>query len=210
MARRHQARGMSTLLVILGLVAILGGTFTSGFLAGRHWERVRVLTGLAKPQAPEPERARVPARAADPVVPALTFYQELTAPLASPAPRATPKSEPARQRADAPPKPDSPKIEAAAKAAAAIKSETTAKLEAGPKTGAYTVQVAAYTTRAQADGLVTRLAAHGVTADVSETTTASGVRYRVRVGSYPTKDAARDAVARLAADTRLGGFVAVR
>ena len=190
---------MSTLLVILGLVAVLGGTFTAGFLSGRHWERVRVLAGLVKPQAPEADRARVPARAADPVVPALTFYQDLTAPLASPPPRAA-KADAAR-----------PKSEAVVRAESTAKPESPRAVKEPPRseTG-YTVQVAAYTTRAQADGLVARLASHGFTADVSETSTSAGVRYRVRVGSYPTKDAARDAAARLATETRLGGFVAGR
>ena len=199
MARRRQRRGMSTLLVILGLVAILGGTFTAGFLSGRHWERVQVITGLARPKAPEPERPRVAARAADPVVPALTFYQELTAPLASPPPRA------------AKPEPPRPKPEPAARSEPVPRPEPAgAAKEPATSESGYTVQVAAYATRAQAEGLVARLASHGFAADVSETTTAAGVRYRVRVGSYATRNAARDAAARLATETRLGGFVAVR
>ncbi|MBI1736242.1 MAG: SPOR domain-containing protein [Candidatus Rokubacteria bacterium] len=208
MARRRQRRGISTLLVLLGLVAILGGTFTAGFLAGRHWERVQVITGLAKPQAPpEPERPRVTARAVDPVVPALTFYQELTAPLASPPPRGA-KPEPPRPKPEAAPrvKPEpAPRPEPVAKPEPPGPAKEPVRSDTG-----YTVQVAAYATRAQADGLVARLASHGFAADVSETTTGAGVRYRVRVGSYPTRGAARDAAARLATETRLGGFVAVR
>jgi cell division protein FtsN len=200
MARHRQRGSVSTLLVLLGVVAILGGTFAAGYLSGRHSERVRVLLGLEKPQAPAPDRARVPARAADPVAPTLTFYQELTAPLASPPPRSA-KLEPSRVKPEAP----APRPEPGAKPEA-VRPPRESKSESQ----GYTVQVAAYATRAQADGLVARLASHGFTADVSETTTASGVRYRVRVGSYATRDAARDAVGRLAAETRLGGFVAVR
>ena len=198
MARRAQRRGVSTLLVIVGVLAIVGGTFAAGFLAGRHWERVRVVTGLVKPQASEPERPRLPARQANPAVPALTFYQELTAPLAAPPPRSA-KSDPARPRSE------SPRSEPPAKPEPGAAAREAPRSDAG-----YTVQVAAYASRAQADGLVSRLASHGFKADVSETTTASGVRYRVRVGTYPTRDSARDAAARLATETRLGGFVAAR
>ena len=72
------------------------------------------------------------------------------------------------------------------------------------------MQVAAYATRAQADVLAGRLFARGFTSDVSEITTPTGVRYRVRVGTYPTREAARDMLARLSTDLHLGGFVTVR
>jgi cell division septation protein DedD len=213
---------------MLGVVAVIGGTFMAGFLAGRHWERVRVVAGLVKPQSgQEPARERAGA-IAQPTVPSLTFYQELTAPLASPPPRATKgdarpaKAEPAKTdtpRAEAP-KPEVPKPEIAK--AVAPKAEAprveSPKPEPGgadppPRaqaSGSYTVQVAAYATRAQADVLAGRLFARGFAADVSEITTQTGVRYRVRVGTYPTKEAARDALGRLSADVHLGGFVTAR
>jgi cell division septation protein DedD len=189
---------MSTLLVLVGLLAVLGGTFGAGFLSGRHWERVRVLIGLVKPQAPHAERARVPGRAADPVAPALTFYQDLTAPLASPAPR--------HGKTDTARKPEG----AVRGEPGGVRPEAPRAVKEPPSPAGYTVQVAAYATRAQADGLVARLASQGFPADVSEATTSAGIRYRVRVGHYPTRDAARDAAARLATETRLGGFVAGR
>ncbi len=229
MARRRRGAGISTLFVVLGLVAVLGGTFAAGFFTGRHWERVRVVTGLVKPQAgKEPERRALAGRPTDsPAVPPLTFYQELTAPLASPPPRPSAKAEAHKAaKAGAPkPKPELPKVEPAPEANVEPKPEPKPEPKAGPVTQAaaeapnaarperargYTVQVAAYGTRAQAESLVQRLATLGFQGDVSETTTPAGVRYRVRVGTYPTKEAARDAAGRLGAATSLGGFVAAR
>ena len=248
MARRKRSGGIGTLFVILGIVGIIGGTFTAGFLAGRHWERVRVVAGLVKPQAgKEPARERAgAARPEPPPLPALTFYQELTAPLASPPPRPaksdakSPKAEPATKpdasRVDPPvkpeqvvklepsatkPEPPAPKVVPAPPApkadpapAKADPPKPVATPEPAPAPAdarrSYTVQVAAYATRAQAEALAERLTARGFSADVSETTAPAGVRYRVRVGTYPTKEAAHDLATRLAADVRLSGFVTVR
>ena len=202
MARRRRGAGISTLFVVLGLVAILGGTFAAGFFTGRHWERVRVVTGLVKPQAPrEPERRALAGKPTEsPAVPPMTFYQELTAPLASPPPRPAARAEPAKPA----PRPE-PKAEPV------TQGDGTSAHPARPEPArAYTVQVGAYATRAQADGLVQRLGALGFPGEVSETTTPGGVRFRVRVGRYPTKEAARDAASRIGAATGLGGFVAAR
>jgi cell division septation protein DedD len=231
-ARRGRGQGAGTLFVILGVLAVIGGTFTAGFLSGRHWERVQVMTGLVKPQA-----GREPARAAPDragaikapdtqPVPPMTFYQELTAPLASPPPRPTKPEKAKPEPVAPPPKPEPvPKAEPEAPAAAlpapspkpepvvkAAPAPPAARPEPAPARGGvgYTVQVAAYATRAQAEALADRLIARGFPADVSETTTDTGVRYRVRVGTWPTREAAREIVARLATDVRLGGFVAPR
>lgn len=195
MAKRKQGRRFGTLFVTIGVVAILGTTFAAGFLSGRHWERVRVVAGLVKPQAgkePTRERAGALRPAEPPPMPSMTFYQELTAPLALPPPRPvkSPKTEtPAKQEA--------PRADVAATADTAHR-------------GGYTVQVAAYATREQADALVARLGTRGFQGDVSETTTPGGVRYRVRVGTYATKEAAKDVIARLSTDSGLSGFVTVR
>lgn len=200
MARRKQNHRFGTLFVIIGLVAILGTTFAAGFLSGRHWERVRVVAGLVKPQAgkePARERAGALRPSERPPMPSMTFYQELTAPLAAPPPQPVkapaPKTEPAVRP------------EAPAAKPAAPRGDATAK----PETR-YTVQVVAYAAREQADALVARLAARGFQGDVSETATPGGVRYRVRVGTYATKDAAKDVIARLSTDSGLSGFVTPR
>jgi cell division protein FtsN len=217
MARRN-GRPLGTLLVIIGIVAILGTTFATGFLSGLHWERVRVVAGLVKPQAgkePTRERAGALRPGQSPPMPSMTFYQELTAPLASPAPRPVktpaPKAEPAVKsdaaRGDAPATSDSP-------APPAAKPETVKPpapaLASASESARYTVQVAAYAAREQANALAARLAARGFPGDITEASTPGGVRYRVRVGTYATKDAARDVIARLSTNAGLSGFVTVR
>ena len=59
--------------------------------------------------------------------------------------------------------------------------------------GIYTIQLAAYTTRADAEQLVGKLGSKGVTARVSGTTRP----FRVRLAFYPTRQAAQDEVALL-------------
>lgn len=254
MARRRRGAGISALFVVLGLVAILGGTFAAGFFTGRHWERVRVVAGLVKPQAgKEPERRALAGKPTDtPAVAPLTFYQELTAPLSSPGrqggtPPRTPRPVtpptgrsmsasasterslqatavvPATRasaraaKTDTTPERTGAERTAAPEARAEPNAEPVTQAKAAPentadteRARAYTVQVAAYGTRAQAESLVQRLGTLGFEGDVSETTTPGGVRYRVRVGTYPSKEAARDAASRLGAATGLGGFVAAR
>src|SRR5206468_11255230 len=108
----------------------------------------------AKESAP----ARGADRAARPTepTPALTFYQDLTAPLTAPPP--TKAAKPAR---------------------AALPE---ASLPA-PSPGAFTIQVGAYKTREPAEALRARLAAVGHDAYVAEIDASGSVRYRVRVGS---------------------------
>src|SRR5205814_3099246 len=71
----------------------------------------------------------------------------------------------------------------------------------------FNVQIAAYKTREQAESLRESLRTRGVTAHVSEMSTASGTRYRVRVGPFESRDAAREKAIALAAETGLGAFV---
>jgi cell division septation protein DedD len=219
MARRN-GRPLGTLFVIVGIVAILGTTFASGFLSGLHWERVRVVAGLVKPQAgkePTRERAGALRPGQSPPMPSMTFYQELTAPLASPAPRpvktpaskAEPAVKPDAPRGDAPTTSDSSAPPAAKPET--VKSPAPAIASASASESArYTVQVAAYAAREQANALAARLAARGFPGDITEASTPGGVRYRVRVGTYATKDAARNLIARLSTDAGLSGFVTVR
>ncbi len=192
MSPARRPRGGSrfaSFLVLVGTLSILGVTFGSGVIVGRY------LKDKATRDAPEPtrhsergsSRAPAPARvehdpAASDETPALSFYRELTAPIVHEA--ATP---------------------ATSKASRAEATSATAT-----STEAFTVQVAAYASRAQADALRERLGARGLDAEVTEVTTAAGTRYRVRIGSYPTRAEASAAAARIATDTRLGAIVARR
>jgi cell division protein FtsN len=70
------------------------------------------------------------------------------------------------------------------------------------KKGTYTIQLAAYNTRAEAERLVAKLKAKGVEARVSGT----AKPFRVRLDFYPTRQAAQDEVAALKA-RGIVGFV---
>ena len=80
-------------------------------------------------------------------------------------------------------------------AAAKPTTPAAAKPTAAPKParGIYTIQVAAYPTRAAAEQLVAKLAARDVKARISGTSKP----YRVRLEFYPTRDAAQAAVVSL-------------
>lgn len=247
--RSQPGSRLAAFLVLLGCVAVLGGTFAAGFFVGRNWPRGRVVSGLAGPgvearpggEASAPSAAGSPAGDGDSrgaesarkpaeTIPRLTFYQELTAPLAAPPPRRVnadaPKTpagrsgEPGRASKAAPlraPVPEAPgtatsgepvkPLDTAATPSAGVRPTKVDRIEA--KDPAFTVQVAALGTRAQAETLRQTLAARGIEADVSATETPSGTRYRVRAGTYATREEARAAAARLATDG-LEGFVAAR
>jgi cell division protein FtsN len=65
----------------------------------------------------------------------------------------------------------------------------------------FTIQVAAYRFRPPADALRATLAAAGHDARVVENDAPNGVRFRVQIGDFASRDAARDAAARLTGAT---------
>ena len=188
--------GGGSFLVVVGCLAVLGGTFTLGVMAGRRWPGVP----FAKSEpAVKPARERDrdgSARAPEPTL-TLTFYQELTAPLTSPPP-VKPAKPPRVEKPDAL-KPDAAKAEPA-------KSEALERVE--PATGRFTVQVGAYKAKEPAEALRARLAAQGHDAYIVEADGPGGVRFRVRVGSFGTREAAQ--ASRVAVDRSLSTFVTVR
>ncbi|MBI2217881.1 MAG: SPOR domain-containing protein [Candidatus Rokubacteria bacterium] len=250
MAVRGGKRGgggrVGAMLVLVGLVGVLGGTFGLGFLTGRHWPRVQVMLALARPTArthtldvPSPPASSGPKAHSDKAgsstettgareatgPPRLTFYQELTAPLSdimggpdmapqtpqrSHAPRGTRGAARAAdsvsefvggvEGASNPPERDATRESAESRA-----------LDHGARgDGAgqrFMIQVAAYGTPSQAQALRGRLAAKGLDAAVSEVATSSGTRWRVRVGTYTSRDDARAAAERLATQMRVDPMV---
>lgn len=103
-------------------------------------------------------------------------------------------------RAEAPepaaPAPDEPKREAQAGAGAG-------------EGGAFTVQVGAMPNRAEADALVAQLRSRGLSPYVVEADIpGKGHFYRVRIGRFPTREAAQRYLADLKREAELGGFVA--
>lgn len=206
--KKRGGGGAGSFLVVVGCLAVLGGTFALGVLAGRHWPSVPFAKSepAVKPVR-EKDRDRS-ARAAEPT-PTLTFYQELTAPLTAPPP-AKPAKPPRVEKPDAlkldaakpePAKPESPKIDAAT-------PETPERI--APAAGQFTVQVGAYKMKEPAEALRTRLAAQGHDAYLVEADGPGGVRFRVRVGSFATREAAQTVASRIAGDRSLSTFVTAR
>ena len=225
--------GRSPRRVVIGLlcVAALGATFAAGVASARRgWgSSLRKPTAIAEwkswlgiaPRKSAPEAAgdrTRPERPARPVPPAplLTFYHELTAPLVPVLlpPKAKPSAIPAPRAPAAPPLlvhrelSPPPRAETTPVAPAAAPTTTPAPdRSTGPR---FTIQVGAYRTREGAEGLRARLAGGGPDVYIAEATTPGGVRYRVRVGSFPSEDAARTAATKLADERGVPTYVTAR
>ena len=199
----------ASLLFAIGCLVVLGVTFALGVAAGRRWpnglpgfaassdataaaskgnDRRAEGQGLAKTIAESP--------------PVLTFYRELTAPMPpSPPPPRAAKTE-AKPKETVKPRPPEAVKPVAPEMAKPIAPELTE-----PR---FTVQVGAFKTRSQADALRARLATDGQQAYVSEVEADGATQYRVRVGSYTTREAAREAALRLAGERQLATYVTTR
>ncbi len=192
---RRGAGGVSTFFVAVGGLAILGATFLLGLMVGRFWPGLPPVPSAAVAKAPR-ERARERETRPPETPPRLTFYHELTAPLAAP-----PGPKPAKPRGETPraeaPKPEPPQTDKAEEAL----------VPSAP--GRFTVQVGAYKAREPAEALRARLAAAGHDAYVAEVDGAA-VRFRVRVGAYATRAAAQEVAARLAAGRAFSTYVTAR
>jgi len=222
MARgRPSGSRFGTFLVLAGIGGVLTITFVAGVWTGRHWP---LLTAPATPppsvdvatgkRVPEDRKAAAPS-----ALPALTFYQELKAPLTAPPPAPKPtKTTRPPDLAIAPPSnstgtpatAQTPKSEPAAlpesaRAATVPASSTT------DKATRFTLQVGAYNARQPADTLRAMLAASGHDARVVEAADTRGaIRYRVQVGVFDSREAAQEAKARLATERALSSFVTTR
>ncbi len=147
--------------------------------------------GRGDSPGPRPRTRRLSEREADeptgPLQERLTFYQALTAPLTAGPP-------PAAKR----PAPSAPRTDTGA--------DTRHDQVAGGAVheGPYTVQVAAFRSRAQADAVRETL---GSAAYVSDAGPGSAAPFRVRFGSFPSRGEAEAAAGRLRGERSLGGFV---
>lgn len=165
------------------------------YYSGRCTEVTAAVTPTVAPSA-SPSVPNPPAVAAAP------------APVASSSPRTAPPRARAPSRA---PSPDSP-VSRGAETPRPATHAPTASREAAPtvrpptraaRATAYTIQVAAYNTRDDAERLVSKLATRGVKARVSGTSKP----FRVRLGFYGTRQEANTEVAALKARGIIG-FVA--
>jgi DedD protein len=216
-------------LLVAGIV-VLGAVFVLGVLVGKKLagsqrnDRAPDLLSALDQKSAALERARA--------APALTFQEELTAdagatrstpPKTSPEkkPEAAPKA--AEAKADTPKTPGDKKPEAAAKpadagpiaartapaAAPAAVAPTSKASDGAAPTGAFTLQLGASQNRDDAERMVSRLREKGyapyiVTADVP----GKGTFYRVRMGSFPTREAAGRYLEDFKRETKTEAFVA--
>jgi cell division septation protein DedD len=217
--RGDRASRTGTILVLVGFASILTVTFGTGFYAGRlSGPRLSGDTPVSR-DTRRGLAGRLPESAGAPDMPDLTFYEELTAPLAAPPPppkaaRRPPPVAAASAQAAVPPAAPVPTAAAAAAPAVSLPPLP----ERGPRTGPgepsprvrYTVQVGAYRARQPAEVLRSSLAAAGHDAQVVEIDAPGGVRYRVRVGSFATREDAREAASKLTSAGVLSAFVTTR
>ena len=216
--RARSSSRLASLLFGIGCLVVLGVTFALGVAAGRRWPHslpgfsasadVTAATSKERDRKAEGQGLAKTIAEAPPV---LTFYRELTAPLTSPPPptRAAAKPEAKPKGPEAKPKEPDAKPKETAKPRPA---ETVKPAPAAPESveGRFTVQVGAFKARSQADALRARLAAGGEPAYVSEIEADGATQYRVRVGSFATREAARESAARLAGERQLATYVTTR
>ena len=235
--RRTGGPGFGQWIVLGGaVVVILGLTFTLGMLVGRQLARSNLVALGPSPSeaarrgtaTPASRRGGIAAETMADRVPEstekLTFYQTLTEPLgATGAPRSDPskpvtvKVSAPEPRPAAPPAPPSTPAPAApalppAASAPALPPATKAPVAAAPAApNGWTVQVGAFKNRHQADETRQHLAAAGLDASVVSVSAQDGQpRFRVRVGTYRTREEAVAAAQRLRAQKSLTAFATPR
>ena len=222
--------GFGQWLVLGGaVVVILGLTFALGLLVGRQLARSSLAAAppsaseaARKIGAPAPRRGGIAAEtmADRPPEPTekLTFYQTLTEPLNGGSAR--PEAKPVTVKVSAPspappaaavpaPTPASPPVSLPpAPGKAPVPTAPAAKPAASPAAAApWTVQVGAFKNRRQAEDTRQQLATAGLEAYVASVAAQDGQpRFRVRVGTYRSREEAAAAAERIRAQRSLTAF----
>jgi cell division protein FtsN len=192
---RHERGGgfLQRAGLVVAALAILALTFTLGILVGRQWGGrgapvPSASMELAKKPAAVPRRSGLTETEAErprEMGEKLTFYQTLTAPMG-------PTGSSARARAAE----DKARAGVAAPVTAASAPSTTpasggAAAAATPASASWSVQVGAFRSRQQADGIHKQLAEAGFPVFQSAVAAQDGQpRYRVRVGGARSRDEA--------------------
>ncbi len=199
--------------LVMAALAILALTFTLGILVGRQWG------GRGAPAPPvaveAAKKAPVVARRSGlieaegerprEVQEKLTFYQTLTAPMGPTGLSARARAAEDRSRASG-----SPSVSAPGAAPASIAPVTGAASApvATPTSATWSVQVGAFRSRQQADGIQKQLAEAGFPVFQSAAATDDGQpRYRVRVGGARSRDEALRLAERVRARVPVTTFV---
>ena len=205
-----------------GLIVVLVLTFALGIAVGRKWSPHRDHDQTAvepgrKQAAPVARRSGLTDPAPErPPQEKLTFYQTLTAPMSTvptpaqvsaPAKPEPAKPRPAGERGDRPvaatptslAKPDKP---------AGPAERPLAPRGGEPRTGEWAVQVGVFKDRGQAESVRRPLAASGFDAYLVAVPAADGhTHYKVRMGSFKTRDEAGQMAERVRQERSLAAFV---
>jgi hypothetical protein len=212
------------IVLLTAATVILGLTFTLGVLVGRQSSRPVFVAASAesgpRKVVPPGKRGALSAAAVEPtpaVDQKLTFYQTLTAPLGRgsadasqpPAPKVQPVPEPAHVVPPPPPYPYKSRGETI------VEKPDAQRLAAEPaqadSAGLWSVQVGAFKTQAQADGLQKQLKRAGLDAYVASAVAVDGqTNYRVRVGTFKSKAEAQRMAERVRGERSLATFVTPR
>jgi cell division protein FtsN len=189
--------------VLIGILTILAVTFGAGVYAGRIWMARAAVTPVRVTDADTARRG--PSRGMklpETPSPQLTFYHELTAPLTPPPPPPKPAKAvrpllgPSSAASALPAQRPGEQTDALA---TSLPPPATASVAGSATTSRFTVQVASYRVRPQAEALRASLVSAGHDARVVEGE-AHGLVYRVQVGEFPTREAARALAARLSGE----------
>jgi cell division septation protein DedD len=207
-----------------GAVVVLVLTFALGLLVGRQWARPPA--SAASPSSSEAARraAAPPARrsgiAAETMADRgpestekLTFYQTLTEPLAAQGapPRPEPKTVAIKTPPPAPTAPPAPPPAPPSPVSPPAQSKPAPAASAPAAGSPWTIQVAAFKNRKQADDLRQQLAASGLEAYVANIAGPDGhARFRVRVGTFRSREEAAAAADRLRGSRSLSTFVTLK
>lgn len=199
--------------LVMAALAILALTFTLGILVGRQWggrgapaptaaveatKMPSVVTrrsGLTESEGDRPREAQEK----------LTFYQTLTAPMGPTGSSARARAAADRSRASGSPSVSAPA--ATAVSAPAVTDAASAPV-ATPTSASWSVQVGAFRSRQQADGIQKQLVEAGFPVFQSAVAAGDGQpRYRVRVGGARSRDEAVRLAERVRARVRVTTFV---
>jgi len=181
--------------IAVGALVILGVVFVLGLNVGRQMAlRQAEAEGGADALA---ALDRAPAPPAEPVrEESLTFHDRLTRERAAPPPEH--REEPA---------PAAPAPVPAPAPATAPPAETAAPAPPEPAPGTFSVQVGASQDRAEAERIAGRFRSYGPRVEAAEIA-GKGTWFRVRVGSFPTREAAERYLKDLVRETGAKGYVA--
>ena len=220
--------GLTWILIGGAGIAMVAATFVVGVVVGRKWPEPEVAAHAASDKAKKapspttPRRSGLVEPAPERAPEKLTFYQTLTAPIGPtastpvvaaakapepPKPRPVPERPPADRPVAAPAVASPPKTVKPA----AIESRPASPAAAPERAGDWAVQVGAFRDRAQAETVRKQMAASGFDAYLTAVEAGPGdVRYKVRLGSFRSREDAGRVADRVRSEQSLAAFVTAK